>query len=139
MFVLFPRTAQCLCADPCGSACILIYWLLVRVITDGEIDDGTLRGIKNVARTMKLLWYDACVMLFTLKLHVYLDHAALEKMERAGTLSHRTSAGFEALHRRMQLRITQNTTNCEELAQPHHLPRKGILFRLLDKNEPHKE
>ncbi|RCN42340.1 hypothetical protein ANCCAN_11685, partial [Ancylostoma caninum] len=116
MFVLFRHTAQCLCADSCGSACILIYWLLVRVITDSEIDDGTLRGIKNVARTMKLLWYDASVMLFTLKLHVFLDHAVLEDMERAGTPYHWTSAGFEALHRRTQLRITQCTTNCEELA-----------------------
>ncbi|RCN50550.1 hypothetical protein ANCCAN_03404 [Ancylostoma caninum] len=112
MFVLFPlAAAQCLCADACGSACILIYWLLVRVISDGETNDATLRGIKNVARTMKLLWYDASVMLFTLKLNVFLNHSILDDVQRACDHYHWTSAGFEALHCRMKLRITQSTTN----------------------------
>ncbi|RCN46038.1 hypothetical protein ANCCAN_07904 [Ancylostoma caninum] len=70
IFILCPLTAaQNFCADPCGSVCILAYWLLVRVMADGELDDDTIRGIKNVTKTMKLLWHDAAIKLFTLKLH----------------------------------------------------------------------
>ncbi|KAL6742946.1 hypothetical protein Aduo_016037 [Ancylostoma duodenale] len=127
MFVLFPLTAaQNLCADPCGSVCILAYWLLVRVMADGELDDDTIRGIKNVAKTMKLLWHDAAIKLFTLKLHVLVDHAILEDMENTGTPYQWTSAGFEYLHHRLQLRLPQNTTNCEELAVKNFVVRKEL-------------
>ncbi|KAL6726636.1 hypothetical protein Aduo_008588 [Ancylostoma duodenale] len=70
MFALFPLVAAMdSCADPCGSVCILIYWLLVRVLADGEMDSDTLRGLKNVATNLKLLWSEVSLKLFTLKLH----------------------------------------------------------------------
>ncbi|KAL6742418.1 hypothetical protein Aduo_015569 [Ancylostoma duodenale] len=105
-----------LCADPCGSVCILAYRLLVRMMADGELDDDTVREIENVTETIKLLWHDAAIKLFNLKLHVLVDHAIPEDMGNTGTPYQWTSARFELLHRRLQLRLPQNTTNCEELA-----------------------
>ncbi|KAL6728859.1 hypothetical protein Aduo_010593 [Ancylostoma duodenale] len=131
MFILFPLVAaQRSCADPVGCVCILVYWLLVRIIADGEINSNLFRGVRNVARTLKNFWYEISPKLFTLKLHVFLDHAIMQDMEHCGTPYHWTSSGFESLHRSLQMRIPQCTTNCEELVIKNFVLRKE-LYNLL--------
>ncbi|RCN26011.1 hypothetical protein ANCCAN_28270 [Ancylostoma caninum] len=128
VFVLFPLVgALNLCAEPAGAVCILVYWLLIRVMADGDFSNDVLKGLKNVARTLKFLWSEVSRKLFTLKLHVLLDHAILEDMDRCGTPLHWTSAGFEALHKRLTMKIPDYATNAEDSIVKNFVMRKELL------------
>ncbi|KAL6742632.1 hypothetical protein Aduo_015763 [Ancylostoma duodenale] len=132
MFVLFPIVAAGdLCADSTGAVAILAYWLLVRTIAGGRVDSSEFRTVKHMAKSLKYFWYELSPRLFTLKLHVFLDHAIQQDMEYCGTPYHWTSGGFESLHRSLQLRIPQCTTNCEEVVIKNFMLRKE-LFNLFE-------
>ncbi|CAJ0592418.1 unnamed protein product [Cylicocyclus nassatus] len=71
MFVLFPLVAaKTLCCNSVGSVCILVYWLLVRVLANVEefnIEDT--EAASNLAKAIKELWISVSTKLFTLKLY----------------------------------------------------------------------
>lgn len=44
----------------------------------------------------------------------FIDHSILEDMPLCGSVYHWTSSGFESVHRKLQLRMSQDARNCEE-------------------------
>ncbi|KAL6727424.1 hypothetical protein Aduo_009301 [Ancylostoma duodenale] len=116
MLITFPlAAAECLCSDPCGSACILSYWALVRLMAESkELTITSMREIKSLAEAVKNLWSEVSLRMFTLKVHCLIDHAISEDLMEVGSPFHWSSAGFERMHRYLQHKIAQSTTNCEE-------------------------
>lgn len=57
--------------EPVGAVAVLAYWILVRVLEKTkEITSADFPGIRDLANSMKFLWYDLDPTLFTLKVHV---------------------------------------------------------------------
>lgn len=82
--------------------------------------------LKSLAASMKSVWEKISRSLFTLKLHVLLDHCLTEDIDYAGTPWHWSASGFESLHRRLQLRVDQNVTNCQEILVKNFLLKKEL-------------
>ncbi|KAK6009310.1 hypothetical protein OSTOST_25784, partial [Ostertagia ostertagi] len=122
-FVVFPLAAAMnICADPVGAVAVLAYWILVRVIERStELTVNDFPGVQELARGMKYLWYAVEPTLFTLKVHTYLT---------SGTPYHWSASSFESTHRRLQLRISQCTTNVEDAVVENFVMRKYLLDKL---------
>ncbi|RCN26867.1 hypothetical protein ANCCAN_27406, partial [Ancylostoma caninum] len=115
MFVLFPLVAaQRLCTEDTASVCLLVYWLLIHSLVDGAYREDVVRGIQNVAKTLKKLCSEVSKKFFTLKFHALIDHAIMEDLGVCGSPYQWSSSPFESVHRKLQHRIAQSTTNCEE-------------------------
>lgn len=139
MFVLFPLVAaERLCSRPAGSACILSFWILVRILErSSEFTTETAEVVRALATAMKNLWKEMSLFLFTLKVHVFLDHAIHEDMLFAGSPYHWTASPFESLHRRLQLRADQGTTNCEDTLIRNFVLRKELAI-LAEESSSHQ-
>ncbi|KAK6017191.1 hypothetical protein OSTOST_17321, partial [Ostertagia ostertagi] len=119
------------CADPVGAFAVLTYWILVRVIERSpELTVNDFPGVQELARAMKNLWYAIEPTLFTLKVHCFVDHALLEDIYDVGTPYHWTASAFESMHRRLQLRVAQCTTNVEDAVVENFVMRKYLLGKL---------
>ncbi|KAK6019460.1 hypothetical protein OSTOST_14904 [Ostertagia ostertagi] len=131
-FLVFPLAAAMnVCADPVGAVAVLTYWILVRVIERSpELTVNDFPGVQELARAMKNLWYAIEPTLFTLKVHCFVDHALLEDIYDVGTPYHWTASAFESMHRRLQLRVAQCTTNVEDAVVENFVMRKYLLGKL---------
>ncbi|WKY04465.1 hypothetical protein Q1695_005456 [Nippostrongylus brasiliensis] len=128
-FLAFPLAAALnMFVEPVGAVAVLAYWILVRVLEKTkEITSADFPGIRDLANSMKFLWYDLDPTLFTLKVHCFIDHALLEDLPFAGSPYNWSSNSFESVHRRLQLRVAQCTTNVEEKLINNFLFHKDIV------------
>ncbi|VDO99308.1 unnamed protein product [Heligmosomoides polygyrus] len=128
MFLMFPLVAtKRMCADDCGSSCVLIYWALVRSLQkSSELTSETMSRIRELANALKSLWRSVSKQLFTLKLHCVIDHSCLEDLQDVGTAYQWSAEGFEKMHRTLQLRHSQSATNCEELLMKNFVLRREL-------------
>ncbi|RCN27317.1 hypothetical protein ANCCAN_26951 [Ancylostoma caninum] len=112
MFILFPLVAaQRLCSEDTASCYLLVYWLLIHVPVDGSHHPDVVRGIKNVAQVLT-------------------DHAIEEDLQQCGSPYQWSFSPFESAHRRLQLRIVESTTNCEEAIVKNFIMRKELFAKL---------
>ncbi|KAL6735843.1 hypothetical protein Aduo_006250 [Ancylostoma duodenale] len=130
MFVLFPLVAaQRLCTEDTASVCLLVYWLLIHSLVDGAYREDVVRGIQNVAKTLKKLCSEVSKKFFTLKFHALIDHAIMEDLGVCGSPYQWSSSPFESVHRKLQHRIAQSTTNCEEAVMKGFIMRKEFFAK----------
>lgn len=124
--------AQNMCSNPVASVALLSYWILMRQLEYAHMNETNLRAVRDTASKLKLLWGQLTPRLFTLKLHVLLDHAIVEDVFYAGPPNFWTSAGFESIHKRLQMKVALSATNSEGLVFERILLRKELLWKLHD-------
>ncbi|VDO92898.1 unnamed protein product [Heligmosomoides polygyrus] len=100
------------CAQISFLAWPLSCWILVVTLRSHkqEVDISIL---PRLATALKHLWFKLSAWPSSFKLHVLLDQAIGEDLQRYGIPNHWSSAGFESNHRRMQLGIALSTTQYE--------------------------
>lgn len=129
--VAFPVIAAKLLCDPIGCAAVLCYWSLTQALQNREDwNIETISETKDLALAMKRLWSRVSKQLFTLKLHCLIDHAIVQDLEYSGTPYQWSAAPFERMHRVLQIRHTQNATNCEELLLKNFLLNREFSYKM---------
>ncbi|VDO24825.1 unnamed protein product [Heligmosomoides polygyrus] len=115
-FILFPLIgAKNLCTATIASVGVLAYWIIIRLLQrSSALRPQDIDRIRRIAVAMKFIWREVSESLFTLKMHCFIDHSILEDMPLCGSVYHWTSSGFESVHRKLQLRMSQDARNCEE-------------------------
>ncbi|VDP03350.1 unnamed protein product [Heligmosomoides polygyrus] len=120
------------------ESAVLSYWILVVTLQTLHKQEVNISILPSLATTLKHLWFKLSPSLFSLKLHVLLDHAIGEDLQRYGTPNHWSSSGFESNHRRMQLRIAQSTTHFVGLLERGFLLEKELRMMLSDVANEHQ-
>ncbi|VDO27518.1 unnamed protein product, partial [Heligmosomoides polygyrus] len=120
-----------------------------------ELTEADFPGVRDLGTSMKNLWYALDPTLITLKVHVstvsmgfgaknfaldptlitlkvhcLVNHAVLEDLPLVGSPYHWSSSSFESMHRRLQLRIPQCTTNVGETIIENFLLHKDMVDKL---------
>ncbi|VDL82713.1 unnamed protein product [Nippostrongylus brasiliensis] len=109
---------------------IIDFGILVRVFEKPELTALDFRGCRDLANSMKLLWYEIELALITLKVPCFIDHAILQDLPHIGTPYNWSSSSFESVHRRLQLRVAQCTTKFEEKITNDFLLHKDVIKML---------
>ncbi|RCN37521.1 hypothetical protein ANCCAN_16577 [Ancylostoma caninum] len=129
-FVLFPLVvAEGMVHSSVAGASLLGFWLCLRIMARSQtLTTFAIQEIQELARLTKEIWAAMAPDTFTMKCHWFFEHGMREEMLDHGTMYQWSSSPFESLHRRLQIKLHQSTTNSAAAMIERYLLNKKMRY-----------